>query len=117
MFKNYQFSLILAKRRLCRKDWNQSEDWEKLLHVKGLGGLDTKPLNATDVLLPQLSAGFILRVFSWQGNFCSNCFSLRVNCTLCLPRAVILFSDWEFLKLILLIKLILFDFFLKCKGS
>lgn len=56
MFKKYQFSLILAKRELCRKDWNQSEDWEKLLHVKGLGGLEpslSTPLTSSFLCLVQ----------------------------------------------------------------
>lgn len=50
---------------------------------------------------------FFPTMFLWQGDSYPDQFSLRANSTLHLSKIVILFSEWEYFKLFLLIKLTL----------
>ena len=56
---------------------------------------------------PSLEFFFFFCVFLWESDFYPDLFSLRANSTLQLSRIVVLFSEWEYFLLFLLIKPIL----------
>ena len=64
-----------------------------------------KPVPSWYFHLPKLEI-FFSSVFLWQGDFYPDYSSLRANSTLHLSKIDILFSEWEYFKLFLLIKLI-----------
>lgn len=121
MCNKYQLCLlflIIIISNICRKNTDlggfkaKVENGRNLLRAGGnFGGLGKRPLKHVPFwcfLLPKLEICiFFSTMFLWQGDSYTDQFSLRANSTLHLSKIVILFSEWEYFKLFLLIKLTL----------
>ena len=112
------FLIVSSSSNICRKNTDlggfkvKVENGRNLLRAGGnFGGLGKRPLKHVTVwgfLLPKLEiCNFFPTIFLWKGDFYPDHFSLRANSTVHLSKIVILFSEWEYFKLFLLIKLTL----------